>query len=59
MCFGQVTHTLQQVEHSKLFANYGLKSHKLTEGQLEDQANNANLPQAPQLRSQASSNFPK
>lgn len=35
MCFGQVAQTFQQVEHSKLFQKYGLKGHKLTEGQGE------------------------
>ena len=35
ICFGQVAQTFQQVEHSKLFEKYGLKGHKLTEGQGE------------------------
>lgn len=33
MCLGQVAQTFRQVEHSKLFANYGLRGHRLTEGQ--------------------------
>ena len=32
MFFSQVAQTTRQIEHSKLFENYGLKGHKLTDG---------------------------